>query len=249
MSRPLRGQREVFRRLQERNEARRERTNEVRETVSGLDPSSHPLPGGASMQHTMMYTGNELEEFLSSAPSYSRDTMERLQREREEAQTLTFPIINGRTRNQNEYPGSITAWVNQYVEENRRHALGLGIQSAAYSYLSQAPVMYLDTEAGLPAGRIVTLSGTSNRGISRHLHSNYSMYDGVEEIFPLSDNDIQCNLGSEPIGFTEGLKDYMAYLAGRITHAEYQRRDKIRTIKEKENANNKDFKVLLEADY
>lgn len=43
MARPLTGQREMFRRLQENNEAKKERVNQVRE-LGGLEPLEEPRP-------------------------------------------------------------------------------------------------------------------------------------------------------------------------------------------------------------
>lgn len=164
MVRPLRGQQEVFRRLNERNEARRVRTNEVRE-LGGLEPLPEPqgsYPGYAEAARQME---NELQNYLSgyvgtpNRPYYQRQLLEGLQ-------SGTVNLIAGRSSGRT----SAYEYARRVADGNIR---GRGSQH-----------IWFDTEAGLPQGRITEMYGVSNPANEIYQSHDVDWWDKMAENSP-----------------------------------------------------------------
>jgi hypothetical protein len=195
MTRPLRGAREVQRRLQERNEARRERTNQVRQ-LGGLEPIPEPAERNEGLSFAMRQAQEHMMNYLSNyggygVPLYQRRIIEGMW-EQQEVERMELPPVRISTE--------VPNWSMTYLSTGQPVGLPEGVFNELHSS-NPCSEIFMDTEG-----------------------SSYSFRKSTDN-------------------------DFLAYMRDDITHEEYMKRLKLRDIKDKENANNKDFKFILEAEY
>jgi hypothetical protein len=191
MVRPLTGNREVMRRLQERNEARHRRTNEVRE-MGGLEPLPDAQERIFGTYPGFTYGGDELQQYLDRASNFQANHYQRVMFDSlfmgEGLQQGQLNLIAGRSR-----PGrsNIYEYARQITEERYESSL---------------------------------------RGISAS-NITFDEYDYDPMLPDMFNSDI------------------MELHLGNITREEYDKRKKLKALEGKTDANNKDFKFVLEAEY